>query len=300
MKMELTQEINLIGQLRRTLSLLSQLGKFKITFFVAVTTSFGYILYAEKVTSIMFVTCWAVFLMASGSSVLNQVQERDLDKIMLRTRQRPIPNGMISVWTALFIGLGLLILGASILYFFSGLIPFYFGVFAFIWYNFIYTPLKKTTAFAIIPGSLVGAIPPIIGWTAAGGNVFHHTALSLAVFFFIWQVPHFWLLLLIYSSEYKNAGLPVLTDIFSKIQLGRISFLWIIALGFSSFMLIIFENILSYYLLFYLGLSFLALIYFSWSLLYKELDKKMLLKKFYIINIYILSIITIISVDKLF
>lgn len=297
--MELTQEVSFSNQIKKIAMLISELGKFRITFFVSVTTSFGYILYSEKVTLEMLLTSFAVFLMASGASAINQVQEKEIDKNMHRTRFRPIPLGLVNVSTVMFFGSFLLLVGALFLYFFIGIIPFYLGLFTFTWYNFVYTPLKKVTAFAIIPGSIVGAIPPIIGWTAAGGNIFHITSLSVGLFFFIWQVPHFWMLLMIYSDEYKKAGFPVLTDIFNTKQLGRISFVWIIGLGFSSYLLIVYESIFSYYSAFYATVSFASLLYFCKSLLSGESDKKNLRMNFISINIYVLLIITIISIDKL-
>jgi heme o synthase len=98
-----------------------------------------------------------------------------------------------------------------------------------IWYNGIYTPLKKINPLAIIPGSLVGSIPPAVGWTAAGGNILDPQIIILSFFFFIWQIPHFWLLLLIFGKDYENAGFPTLMQIFSSDQLARITFIWIVA-----------------------------------------------------------------------
>jgi protoheme IX farnesyltransferase len=96
-------------------------------------------------------------------------------------------------------------------------------------YNGFYTPLKKYTAFAVVPGSLVGALPPYIGWLAAGGELTDTSILLVAIFFFIGQIPHFWLLLLMFGKEYSFVGYPSLTDIFSENQIKRLSYTWILS-----------------------------------------------------------------------
>jgi protoheme IX farnesyltransferase len=105
------------------------------------------------------------------------------------------------------------------------------GSLAVFWYNGVYILLKRITAFAVIPGSLVGAIPPVIGWAAAGGLYNDATILEVALFFFMWQIPHFWLMLLMFSKDYEQAGLPSLTRVFSKEQIARITTVWILAVA---------------------------------------------------------------------
>jgi protoheme IX farnesyltransferase len=105
------------------------------------------------------------------------------------------------------------------------------------WYNVVYTYLKRWSAFAVVPGALVGAIPPIIGWTAAGGVVTDRSIMPLAFFLFLWQIPHFWLLLLMFGKDYEQAGLPSVTKMFSSIQLRRITFMWILCTAAAGLML---------------------------------------------------------------
>ena len=85
------------------------------------------------------------------------------------------------------------------------------GLITVVWYNGIYTPLKRVTAFAAIPGGVVGAIPPVIGWVSGGGDPTDARIIVVAFFFFVWQVPHFWLLLMRIGGDYERAGLPSLT-----------------------------------------------------------------------------------------
>ncbi|PJA97587.1 MAG: hypothetical protein CO129_00460 [Ignavibacteriales bacterium CG_4_9_14_3_um_filter_34_10] len=296
---ELTQPLSSSNQIRKTFSVISELGKFKITFFVSVTTSFGYLLDSGDINYKMVLIAFAVFLMASGASAINQVQEKDSDKNMNRTKIRPIPSGEIGSVFAFSLGLFLILVGSLFLLYWGGFIPFVLGLITFVWYNFIYTPLKKYSAFAIIPGSVVGALPPVIGWTASGGNLFDNTAIGLALFFFIWQVPHFWLLLMIYDKEYKSVGFPVLTDVFNKYQLSRISYAWIFGLGISSLSLVIYDSNINYLMISIMVLMIIILLYFSSSLLSKNLGIKTFRKNFYYINIYVLLIIAILSFEKL-
>jgi protoheme IX farnesyltransferase len=103
------------------------------------------------------------------------------------------------------------------------------GVFAVFWYNALYTYLKRFTAFAAVPGALIGAIPPLIGYSAAGGRLGDPLILLVAIFFFIWQIPHFWLLMLMMGDQYRDAGLPAITAKFARPQLARITFTWMLA-----------------------------------------------------------------------
>ena len=103
-----------------------------------------------------------------------------------------------------------------------------------LWYNGVYTWLKKRTAFAAIPGALIGAIPPAIGWSAAGGRPEDPALAALCLFFFLWQVPHFWLLLFKHGDDYSRAGLPSLTRIFSARQLVHLTFIWMLVTFASS------------------------------------------------------------------
>ena len=107
--------------------------------------------------------------------------------------------------------------------------PFFLGLVNVLLYNVIYTGLKKRTTLAIVPGALVGAIPPVIGYTAAGGAVTETIILLFALFMFLWQMPHFWLLLVRYGSEYEKAGIKTLYSTMDGEKIKRLVFVWIIA-----------------------------------------------------------------------
>jgi heme o synthase len=113
------------------------------------------------------------------------------------------------------------------------------------WYNGIYTYLKRATAFAVIPGALTGAIPVMMGWTAAGGVLGDPVILFITSFIFLWQVPHFWLLLMLHGDEYKKAGFPVLFDLFGDRQVRSLTFAWLITSVLASLLLLRFRIISS-------------------------------------------------------
>lgn len=215
----------------------SWLGKFSISLPVGLTTFTGYLLGNRGFDFGAIFPVAGVFLLASAASALNQVQEFKVDLKMPRTRNRPIPSGKISMAGAWIFILTFSISGLFILYHYSGLMAFLLGVVNFIWYNGIYTPLKRTTAFAVVPGSIVGALPPLIGWVAAGGTISDPVAIALGFFFFIGQIPHFWLLLLRFGHEYEMAGLQSLTTRLNNIQIRRLTFVWIAATAAVAFML---------------------------------------------------------------
>lgn len=181
-----------------------------------------------------------IFLLASGASALNQYQEWATDENMERTKTRPLPMRRLTTEEAKNAATLLLVGGYLTLIIHGDWIPFLLGLFNVIWYNGVYTLLKRKTGFAVVPGALTGAIPVLMGWTAAGGNLLDQTPLFLAFFIFLWQMPHFWLIMLKYGEEYRQAGLPVLTDLFSPLQMKRIIFIWILAASAAAVLLIYF------------------------------------------------------------
>ncbi len=212
-----------------------ELIKFRITAVVTLTTATGYLLAARRLEWDLWWPALGVFVLASGSAALNQWQEREIDTRMKRTRGRPIPSGRMDSSWALFLSVVLILLG---LYCLTSIdvnpgVLLMLGGAAVVWYNGVYTYLKRVTAFAVVPGALIGAIPPCIGYVSAGGNLDDPRILLVAAFFFIWQIPHFWLLMLMVGSEYRDAGLPTVVGKFTQSQLVRITFMWMLATAVS-------------------------------------------------------------------
>jgi len=111
------------------------------------------------------------------------------------------------------------------------------GLFALIWYNGVYTPLKRRTAFALLPGALCGALPPLMGWAAAGGGFADHRVVLLAGLLVLWQIPHFWLFALRHREDFARAGLPTVFDRLAPAQVGRLARHWILALACATLLL---------------------------------------------------------------
>lgn len=210
----------------RWLSILAQLGKVKITVAVTATAAMGFILAGGSTGIVTPLT--GIFFLGCGAAALNQYQERETDALMLRTRNRPIPSGLVSKGTALILSAGEIGVGASLL-FMSGISSLVLGLSVLFWYNGVYTPLKRKTAWAAVPGGVIGAIPPVIGWTAAGGDPLNPEILVVASFLFVWQVPHFWLLMVRYREDYERSRLPLLTHRYSPAKIMRLILAWVIA-----------------------------------------------------------------------
>ncbi len=205
-----------------------ELSKVKITVVVSITTITGYVLAKGKIDTGILLPTLGIFLLACGASVINHIMENRSDSKMERTKNRPLPSGAISIKMALLLSVIQVATGSLILFFSTNVTGLLLGLGALLWYDFIYTPLKKVSANAVIPGSVIGAIPPLVGWVAAGQNIINEQAAIMAFFFFVWQVPHFYLLVMIYGKEYEKAGLPSLTQLYSSAQIKWLIFIWIL------------------------------------------------------------------------
>jgi len=203
-----------------------------------VTVLAGYVLAAGGFDANTVKAAIGVFLLACGASALNQWQERDLDALMVRTARRPLPSGRVTPRYVLTAALAMVVLGCAVLY--PNWAAIALGILTVFWYNGVYTPLKRVTAFAAVPGGVVGALPPVIGWVCAGGDILDPRIRAVAFFFFIWQIPHFWLLLMRTGDDYRRAGLPTLTMVFSRGQLSRVTFVWMLATAVVSLVLPLF------------------------------------------------------------
>jgi heme o synthase len=281
------------------LKILLELSKIRITIFVALTTLFGYISASGSMSTGVIAPFLGILFLSCGSAILNHWQERNEDAKMDRTKNRPIPSGRISGKNAIISMFLLSIAGVLILLLFTGVLATFLGLLNFLWYNGIYTPLKKKNALAIIPGSVVGALPPMVGWVAAGGFIFDPQIIIIGFFFFIWQIPHFWLLLLVLDKDYQQGGFPTLTSIFSKEQLSRITFIWTFATVVTGLMIPIFGIVQSW--LIYLGLFAAAawVTYNSLRLLKPVEEKTEFRFAFREINMFVVVVVILLSIDKL-
>ncbi len=221
-----------------------ELLRVRIGGMVTLSAAMGYLLATAQPAVTQAVALSGVFLLSAGASVLNQIQERHYDALMQRTRLRPIPAGTVSLTHAWCVAVILIVLGETVLGFFSWPAAA-LGLLTLFWYNGVYTPLKRRTSFAVVPGALVGAVPPVIGWVLGDGALLDRQIGAVAFFFFLWQIPHFWLLLLVHPGDYERGGFPSLASLFSHKQLVRIVSVWMLAAAVSCLVLPIYGAIRS-------------------------------------------------------
>ncbi|MDQ7085941.1 MAG: UbiA family prenyltransferase [Sulfurovum sp.] len=202
--------------------------KFVLSFAVSLSALFAYIMAKGDVGLDMLLATFSVLLVAMGVSTLNQVQEYKSDAKMERTKNRPIAIGRMLPRTGYIISAVLILLSMILIYSLLGLTGVNIFMFAFIWYNAMYTPLKKRSALAVVPGAILGVIPPAIGWLVAGNSLMELEFIALALYFFIWQVPHFWLLVMLFHGDFKDGGYPTAMRLFGQASLQRLTFVWLI------------------------------------------------------------------------
>ncbi|MEM7481511.1 MAG: heme o synthase [Acidobacteriota bacterium] len=195
---------------------LSELVKARIAVMVVVTTAVGYLMASPLNVGLrafdpigLLTVLLGTALVAGGAGVLNQVVEREPDSRMDRTAGRPIPAGRISSDTALVLGVLLSITGLAQLAYSVNLLTALLGAATLAGYVFIYTPLKRVSSLATIVGAVPGAVPPMMGWTAARDAI-EPGAWALFGILFLWQMPHFLAIAWMYRDDYQKGGFPML------------------------------------------------------------------------------------------
>jgi protoheme IX farnesyltransferase len=149
------------------------------------------------------------FLVTGSANAINQIMEKDLDKLMDRTLSRPLPDSRMKAVEAIVVAIVFGIAGLLILTIFMNIASGILGLIALVSYTILYTPLKKITPFAVFVGAFPGAIPPLLGWVAAT-NQFSIEAWVLFSIQFLWQFPHFWAIAWVMNDDYKKAGFELL------------------------------------------------------------------------------------------
>lgn len=213
-----------------------ELIKFRLSFLVAFSCCFGYLLAnSGSFDLINLLMIGLGGLLISGASVtINQIIEKDLDKLMKRTENRPLPTGRLNVSEAIVFTVLIAVVGFWILAVYANLLTIILSFISLVLYSFVYTPLKRVGPVAVFVGAIPGALPPLLGWVAATGEI------SIAAFVifaiqFIWQFPHFWAIAWVADEDYKKAGFKLLPaggkkDINTAIQI-MIYTMFLIPLG---------------------------------------------------------------------
>lgn len=187
-----------------------QLLKFRLSITVAFSSAIGFLLGAQELD-------WgrALLVMLGGLAVtgsantINQIHERDLDKLMKRTAKRPLPTGVLSIPEAWVFAIILGVAGLGLLSYYFNVLTAALALVSLILYGFIYTPLKTISPICVFVGAIPGGMPPLIGWVAATG-ILGVEAWVLFGIQFMWQFPHFWAIAWVLDEDYKRAGFKML------------------------------------------------------------------------------------------
>ncbi len=188
-----------------------ELSKARIVAMVLITTAAGYLFGAQHVSAVLLInTLIGTALVAAGTNALNQYVERDHDAKMRRTSHRPLPDGRITPRAALFFSTAISIFGTLYLALTVNFLTALLGAITLVTYIFIYTPLKRISPACTIIGAIPGAVPPLMGWTAATGALSLGGWLAFGIVF-LWQLPHFMAISWIYREDYDRAGFAMLS-----------------------------------------------------------------------------------------
>jgi protoheme IX farnesyltransferase len=273
----------------------AQLFKFPISGMSTVSAATGYLAFGHALSWRVVPSSLAVLLLAFAAAALNEVQEHELDAMMERTRRRPIPSGKISIARAVAWILGLGAVALATLAWLGGLIAVGLGLLAVLWYNGIYTYLKRRSWLASVIGSVIGAIPPAIGWVCAGGSL-DGPILSLSFFLLMWQIPHFWLLALVVSGDYERARFPTFVRALGADGVARVTFTWTAITAGSALLLPIFGLASSPFLGLGLAVAGGWLVAVAWRAL-KSPGKPGYLRAFRAINLYAVAVMAAVILD---
>ncbi|MDQ1637927.1 MAG: heme o synthase [Pyrinomonadaceae bacterium] len=188
-----------------------ELTKPRITFLIVLTAAAGFSLaspgrvdYRAMLTAMV-----GIALLSSGIATLNQYMEKDLDALMRRTANRPLPTGKLLPWEALAFGVGLTVLAEMYLVVLVNPLSAVLGLTVIAGYLFAYTPLKTRTSLSTFVGAFPGAVPPLIGWASARGTIGVEAWVLFAILF-LWQFPHFLAIAWMYREDYTRAGILML------------------------------------------------------------------------------------------
>ena len=209
----ITAEINEIRTVgaREKLAAYFELTKPRIAFLLVLTSAAGFYLGSRGAFDrVLFVNAMlAITLLAFGVATLNQYVERAIDPLMDRTAKRPLPTGKITPAAALIFGLIQIVAAEVYLLFLVNGLTAFLGLIVIVGYVLVYTPLKTRTTAATAIGAIPGALPPLMGWTAAANDI-TLMAWSLFAMQFLWQFPHFFAIAMMYRDQYRKAGIKML------------------------------------------------------------------------------------------
>ncbi len=276
-----------------------RLIKFPLSLTVAAASLAGYLVQTPRIDSASNVLFLSVLLLACGCGCLNNYQDRFLDRCFSRTKDRPLPAnkifpGLAVVLSAVLISFGLYgLYGQSLTLFFLGLLAVYC-------YNLLYTPLKRRTMWAMLPGIVCGMLPPWMGWLAAGGEPLSIKIWFIMAIFVIWQMPHFWLLLLANDSDYAKTDIPNILAHLLNAQLKRILLVWVVGFAVLTLCLPLVQMVQTNSAFLALAINAAGLILVFCILLFSKKRLSSYRALFIHLNLAVLICMTILVVDRSF
>ena len=251
-----------------------ELTKFRLTLSVVFSSFISYMLGAKEFDiKILMLLLFGGFFVVAASNIYNQIIEKDLDALMIRTRNRPLPTNRISVNAALILAILFTIIGLTLLYIIYPIVALLAAVSIFL-YASVYTPLKLITPLSVFVGAIPGALPFMLGWVAATGEV-GIEAVILFLMQFFWQFPHFWSIGWMQNKDYKNAGFKMLpTGKKDKSTTSQIIFysIWAVLMSIIPAFNLTGDLFLSVYGLIFVLLIGLVLIYYAVNLFNNSSD----------------------------
>ncbi|MDN4165166.1 heme o synthase [Cytophagales bacterium LB-30] len=191
--------------------------KFRLSFLVAFSSGFGYILAQTSHTDwfVFSMLCFGGFLVSGASVTINQIIEVKYDRLMGRTQNRPLPTERLTKAEASVFALLTGAAGLYLLLLYTNPLTVLLSFISLVLYSFVYTPLKRVGPIAVFVGAIPGALPPLLGWVAATGSIDYQALLIFGIQF-IWQFPHFWAIAWVADEDYKKAGFKLLPSGGSK------------------------------------------------------------------------------------
>ncbi|MFD1187291.1 heme o synthase [Pontibacter rugosus] len=187
-----------------------QLLKFRLSLTVAFSSAIGFILgYPNSTWIDILMVMLGGMLVTGAANIINQILEKDLDKLMKRTSKRPLPTGQLSIKEAVVFCIMLALAGTALLGIYFNPLAAALSLLSLVLYGFVYTPLKQISPICVFVGAIPGGMPPLIGWVAATGSLDIQAIVLFGIQFF-WQFPHFWAIAWVLDDDYKKAGFKML------------------------------------------------------------------------------------------
>lgn len=278
-----------------------QLVKLRLTLTVVFSSAMAFLMATPKGQSVQWFQFWILVLggtlIVGAANGINQIIERNYDKLMLRTANRPIAAGRMGTTEASIFCLILGITGVILVHYYLNPLASLLGLLSLLSYAFLYTPLKRISPVAVFVGAFPGAIPPMLGWVAVTGNI-NEMAFALFLIQFFWQFPHFWAIAWVLDEDYKRAGYRLLPSFEGRGKKSALQMVWyaLALIPFSAVPYFLgFSGYLSLALITATGFVFL---WYAWRL-YKSCEVKQAKQLMFFSFLYLPVVLLALVLDKI-